>query len=265
MEWAPSVCAGPLTTSLRGLWVGGLLPPCIGGTRRGGDPKTDQVTQGELTHNSRAGNPKRTRPNFHEKRYSRTSVGIAPRGGAPKNPVYEGEVTQGPCRRGATDFCRLSRQLLVPIPQRPQQELEELSLEEGEPPREAAVEPEPERQEELRVDPSAKKDKRLKIENTKSDTLGSNPKAARVRARTQLQKGYYRRTTGRNSTRVLHRLGTCHMVPGIDNPRYVYSGPQMPKQGDFDSICELCSRKRAEVAHGDSDVTQTSSSSEEGQ
>ena len=26
-RWAPSVCAGPLTTSLRGLWVSGLLPP----------------------------------------------------------------------------------------------------------------------------------------------------------------------------------------------------------------------------------------------
>ena len=33
------------------------------------------------------------------------------------------------------------------------------------------------------------------------------------------------------------------MVPGIDYPRYVYSGPQIPKQGDFDIICKLCSRK----------------------
>ena len=29
------------------------------------------------------------------------------------------------------------------------------------------------------------------------------------------------------------------MVPGIDYPRYMYSGPQIPKQGDFDSICKL--------------------------
>ena len=90
---------------------------------------------------------------------------------------------QEPWRRGATGFCKLSRQLLVPIPQRSQQELEELRLDEGELPREAVVEPEPERQQELRVGPSAKKDKRLKSENTKSDALGSNPKAARVRAR----------------------------------------------------------------------------------
>ena len=128
-----------------------------------------------------------------------------------------------------------------PNPQRPPQEPEELSLEESEPPREAAVEPEPERQEELRVDPNAKRDKRLKSENTKSST------------------------SGRNSTRVLHRLGGCYMVPGIDFPRYVFSGAQMPKQGDFDSICKLCSRKGAGIANGDSDVAQTSSSSEEGQ
>ena len=31
--WAPSVCAGPLTTSLRGLWVSGLLQPGNGGPR----------------------------------------------------------------------------------------------------------------------------------------------------------------------------------------------------------------------------------------
>ena len=31
------------------------------------------------------------------------------------------------------------------------------------------------------------------------------------------------------------------IVPGIDYPRYMYSGPQIPKQGDFDSIRKLCS------------------------
>ena len=34
--------AGPLATSLRGLWVSGLLPPYSGGPSQGGDPKTDQ-------------------------------------------------------------------------------------------------------------------------------------------------------------------------------------------------------------------------------
>ena len=110
---------------------------------------------------------------------------------------------------------------------------EELILEESEPPREAAVEPEPERQEELHVDPNAKRDKRLKSENAKSESLGLNPKEARERARAQLQNGYYISTSGGNSTRVLHRLGSCYMVPGIDYPRYAFSGTQMPKQGDL--------------------------------
>ena len=95
--------------------------------------------------------------------------------------------------------------------------------------------------------------------------LRLNPKEARERARAQLQNGYYISTSGRNSTRVLHSLGACYMVPGIDYPRYAFSGAQMPKQRDFDSICKLCSRKGAGIANGDSDVTQTSSSSEEGQ
>ena len=128
---------------------------------------------------------------------------------SPKDPSVQG--TQNPWRRGATVFCRLSRQLLVPIPQRPQQELDKLRLEEGEPPSEAAVEPEPERQEELRVDPSAKKDKRLKSENTKSESLGSNPKEARERARSQLQMGYP--PEAEQSGSVLH--GTKYRLPTV--------------------------------------------------
>ena len=53
------------------------------------------------------------------------------------------------------------------------------------------------------------------------------------------------------------------MVPGIDY--YVHLGALMPRQSDFDSICKLCARKGTEVAQGDSDVTQMSSSSEAGQ
>ena len=138
-------------------------------------------------------------------------------------------------------------------------------VEEGEQPKATDVEPEPEGHDEAQAESEVKKDKRLKSENTKSESLGSNPKAARELARAQLQKGYYQSTPGRNGTRVLHRLGACFMVPGIDYPRYVHLGALMPNQSDFDSICKLCARKGTEVAQGDSDVTQTSSSSEAGQ
>ena len=59
--------------------------------RKGGDPKTDQVTQGadsELL----GWQPKETeRPNCHRKRYSTNSVGgnSAQKGGDPRNPAAQ--------------------------------------------------------------------------------------------------------------------------------------------------------------------------------
>ena len=58
--WAPLVCAGPLTTSLLGLWVSGLLPPGNGGTNEGAATLKPTKRPRGLTHNSRAGIPKRT-------------------------------------------------------------------------------------------------------------------------------------------------------------------------------------------------------------
>ena len=95
------------------------------------------------------------------------------RQGSTEDPFAEAETSKQLddhwCCKGhsAKDRPRCFKILYRPIPQRPQQELEELRLDEGGTPKEAAVEPGPERQEELRVDPSAKKDKRLKSENTK--------------------------------------------------------------------------------------------------
>ena len=110
--------------------------------------------------------------------------------------------------------------------QRPEQADEQMSLAECGPPRAGDVEPEPDRAEEESVDPCAKRDKRLKSENTRSEALGSNPKVARERARAKLQSGYCVSTSGRN-VKVLHRLGSCCMVPGVDYPRYVYTGRAM--------------------------------------
>ena len=138
-------------------------------------------------------------------------------------------------------------------------------VEEGEQPKAIEVEPEPEKHDEAQAESELKKDLRLKSENTKSESLGSTPKAARELARAQLQKDYYHSTSGWNGTRVLHKSGACFMVPGNDYPRYVHLGALMPRQSDFDSICKLCARKGTEVAQGDSDVTQTSSSSEASQ
>ena len=110
--WAPSVCAGPLTTSLRGLWVSGLLPPGNGGTNEGAaTQKPTKRRRGRL--GPRAGNPKRKRPNCYRKEELSNQRGwhhCAKREGAQGPQWSKG---QEPWRRGSTGFCRLSRQLLV--------------------------------------------------------------------------------------------------------------------------------------------------------
>ena len=94
----------------------GQWPPATGqwwNERRGGDLITDQVTQGADSHNTRAGNPKRTRPNCHSKEVLSNQRGwhqYIEREGAQGPQWSKG---QEPWRRGATGFCRLSWQLLA--------------------------------------------------------------------------------------------------------------------------------------------------------
>ena len=71
---------------------------------RGGDPKTAQVTQG-LTHNSWAGNPKRTRPNCHSKEVLLKYGWLQQRNKWSKSHV--------PWRRGATGLCELQKFTVV--------------------------------------------------------------------------------------------------------------------------------------------------------
>ena len=95
-----------------------------------------------------------------------------------------------------------------------------LTLEEGDPPRAGDVKPQPDRVEEECVETDAKRDKRLKGESAKSEALGLNPKEARERARATLQSEYYVSTPGRSGVKVLHRLGSCYIAPGIHYPRF---------------------------------------------
>ena len=67
--WAPLVCAGPLTTSLRGLWVSGLLPPGNGGTNEGA------ATQKPTVRHKGAATQKPT----NERRNSRSNLGARER------------------------------------------------------------------------------------------------------------------------------------------------------------------------------------------
>ena len=65
--------------------------------RKGGDPKTDQVTRG-LTHNLQAGNPKRTRPKLPTNVLLSNQRGLqhTKRGGGPKTPLCKGKGPENP-------------------------------------------------------------------------------------------------------------------------------------------------------------------------
>ena len=83
--WAPLVCAGPLTTSLRGLWVSGLLPPGNGGTNEGAATQKPTVRhKGAATQKNRPA-----------------------KGGTLEATWVRGEGTREPWRRGATDFLQV--------------------------------------------------------------------------------------------------------------------------------------------------------------
>ena len=112
--------------------------------------------------------------------------------------------------------------------------------------------------------PEAKPDKRRKLENTRVQQLGTDPQKVRSEARSNLQPGYYVSISGKKDTLILHRLGACFRVPGIDYPRFRYLGGEMPPASAFQQVCRLCAKAGPlDKAEGGSSETQTSSSSDE--
>ena len=112
--------AGPLATSLRGLWVSGLLPPYNGGPSQGRRPENrpggDDSDPGLASRRESSLTAK-------NKGYSRISVGC--------NNTLRTEGTREPRRRGAICCCGLSRQpqvcyLSVTVP--PEEYMSELSV-----------------------------------------------------------------------------------------------------------------------------------------
>ena len=120
--------------------------------------------------------------------------------------------------RRATFFQSLAK---LP-PQRPEPEVGKPRLEEY---RAGDVETDPDRAEEESVDPNAKRDKRRKSENTKSEALVWNLQAARERARALLQSGHYVSTVHlqQKQREGAAPTGVVFHGAGIDNPRYAYT------------------------------------------
>ena len=136
------------------------------------------------------------------------------------------------------------------IPLRPQQELEELRLKKENSRKQQTWNQSPKGMTKHRQSQKPRKTKGSKARTPSQNLWGQTPKQL-VNSQ---EPSFRKATTGRNGTRVLHRLGACFMVPGIGYPRYVHLGALMPRQSDFDSICKLCARNGTEVAQGDSDA-----------
>ena len=122
-----------------------------------------------------------------------------------------------------------------PAPQ-PVEQLEEVEVVMGEPvPQEV---------------PDVNPDKRRNMENTRVQQLGDDPRKVLSEARKDIL--------------ILHRLGACFRVPGIDYLRFRFSGTEMPSGSEFHQVCSLCAKAGAvDRAERGSSGTQTSSSTDE--
>ena len=76
----------------------------------------------------------------------------------------------------------------------------------------------------------------------RSELLGSDHKQARSEIRSQLQEGYYISHSGKKAIRVVHCLGRCYMLPGVDYLSFTYAGEQFPASDAYDSVCKWCAR-----------------------
>ena len=72
--------------------------------------------------------------------------------------------------------------------------------------------------------------------------MGSDPKKVRSESRSNLQPEYYVSISGKKNTLMLHMLGACFRVPGIDYPRFIYLGGEMPPASSFQQVCRLCAK-----------------------
>ena len=97
----------------------------------------------------------------------------------------------------------------------------------------------------------------------RSERLGADHKQARLEIRSQLQSGYYISYSGKKSIRVVHCLGRCYMLPGVDYLSFSYAGEQFPASDAYDCVCKLCAKASQAKADPGSSGTNTSSSSDE--
>ena len=117
--------------------------------------------------------------------------------------------------------------------------------------------------EEADVRKKLSKEKQQAGNRGRSELLGSDHKQARLEIRSQLQEGYYISHSGKKAIRVVHCLGRCYMLPGVDYLSFSYAGEQFPASDAYDSVCKWCARASQSKGDPGSSGTNTSSSSDE--
>ena len=96
--------------------------------------------------------------------------------------------------------------------------------------------------EKAEVQKKLSKEKQQAGNRGRSELLGSDHKQARSEIRSQLQQGYYISYSGKKAIRVVHCLGRCYMLPGVDYLSFSYAGVQFPASDEYDSVCKWCAK-----------------------
>ena len=92
------------------------------------------------------------------------------------------------------------------------------------------------------------------------EALGTDTKAARERIRSSMEPGFYAAVSTKRKFRILHHLGSCYMLPGLDFQAYVYLGTSMPSRSHYEQICKRCAKAGTTTRDDASSGTETSSS-----
>ena len=97
----------------------------------------------------------------------------------------------------------------------------------------------------------------------RSELLGSDDKQTGAEIRSNLQEGYYISHSGKKSFRVLHFLGRCCMLPGVDYQSFTFGGTSFPDSSAYDTVCKWCAKSAELKDVPGSSGTNTSSSSDD--
>ena len=73
-------------------------------------------------------------------------------------------------------------------------------------------------------------EKRKKQQNTRTEILGDNPRERRDWLRSQCQPGCCECESNKRKVRMVHLLGSCNNVPGVDYFIFEHIGLDMPHE-----------------------------------